>query len=92
MSDSPSNAGSALVGRIESLRRERGLTFEELATRADVDRPLLESLAGGAPDVGITVLVRLAGALGVDPSELLEGIDWVPDGRGGGEYRVADAE
>jgi transcriptional regulator with XRE-family HTH domain len=92
MSDSPRNAGSALVGRIESLRREQGLTFEELATRADVDRPLLESLAEGAPDVGISVLVRLAGALGVDPGELLEGIDWVPDGQGGGEYRVAGAE
>jgi transcriptional regulator with XRE-family HTH domain len=88
MSDRPRNAGSALVGRIEGLRRERGLTFEEFAARADVDRPLLESLAEGTPDVGISVLGRLAAALGIGPDELLEGIEWVPDGRGGGEYRV----
>jgi transcriptional regulator with XRE-family HTH domain len=92
MSDSRRNAGSALVGRIEVLRRERGLTVEELASRADVDPPLLESLAEGAPDVGISAFARLAAALGVEPSDLLEGIEWVPDGRGGGEYRVAGVE
>jgi transcriptional regulator with XRE-family HTH domain len=88
MSDSPRNAGAALVGRIERLRRERGLTVAELAARADLDRALLESFSDEVPDVGISVFGRLATALGVEPDELLEGIEWVPDGRGGGEYRV----
>jgi transcriptional regulator with XRE-family HTH domain len=86
MPDNPRNAGSVLVGRIESLRRERGLTVEELAARAEVGRRVLEALAEGA-DVGILEIVRLAGALDVEPDELLEGIEWVPDGRGGGGYR-----
>jgi transcriptional regulator with XRE-family HTH domain len=89
MSDSPRKAGAALVGRIEGMRRERGLTIEELAARAEVDRTVLDSLAEGTPDVGVSALIRVAAALDVDPGDLLEGIEWVPDGRGGGDYRVA---
>ncbi len=88
MSDSARKAGSALVGKIEDLRRERGLSVEELAARAEVDPSVLESLAEGSPDVGISVLGHLAAALDVEPSELLEGIEWAADGRGGGEYRI----
>jgi transcriptional regulator with XRE-family HTH domain len=88
MSDSRRNAGAALVGRIEALRHERGLTVAELAARAEVDRALLESLGDEVPDLGISVFARLAAALGVEPDDLLEGIEWIPDGRGGGEYRV----
>jgi transcriptional regulator with XRE-family HTH domain len=92
MSDSRRNAGTALVGRIEGFRRERGLTVEELAARAGVEPALLGSLAEGVPDVGISALGRLAAALDVEPGELLEGIEWVPDGRGGGRYRVSGSE
>ena len=90
MADRREAAGVAFIGRIERLRRERSLTVDELASRADIDRALLESLADGVPDVGISVFGRLAAALEVGPDELLEGIEWIPDGRGGGEYRVAD--
>lgn len=68
------------------------MTVEDLAARASVDRALLESFADGVPDVGVWVFGRLAAALDVDPEELFDGIEWIPDGRGGGEYRVEDPD
>jgi transcriptional regulator with XRE-family HTH domain len=89
MADRANAAGAALGGRIEKLRRDHDLTIEDLAARADIDCALLKTLLDEVPDVEVSVLGRLAEALGVDLSELLEGVEWVPDGRGGGEYRVA---
>jgi transcriptional regulator with XRE-family HTH domain len=89
MSDKARDAKSAVIERIERIRRELGLTVEDLADRSKVDRSTLDSLLRERSDVDVSVFGRLAEALGVDPGELLEGIEWVPDGHGGGEYRVS---
>jgi transcriptional regulator with XRE-family HTH domain len=90
MSDRPRTGGAVLSDRIEGLRRARGLTVAQLAERADLDPAGLESMLAEMPDLGVSSLGRLAAALGVSAGDLLEGIEWVPDGHGGGEYRVAD--
>ncbi|MBS1888474.1 MAG: helix-turn-helix transcriptional regulator [Actinobacteria bacterium] len=68
------------------------MTVEDLAERSDMAPADLASLLDGVPDVDISVFARLAAALGVDPGELLAGIEWVPDGHGDGEYRVSETE
>jgi hypothetical protein len=35
-------------------------------------------------------IYQLAGALGVSPGELYDGVAWIPEGEGGGEYRIDD--
>jgi transcriptional regulator with XRE-family HTH domain len=86
------NAAVVLVARVEALRRGKAWTIGDLAERAEISPELLECFLADTPDVGVSVILRLAGALGVEPEELLRGIEWVPDGRGGGEYRVGDPD
>lgn len=63
----------SIIGRqIRSLRQEMGLTQEQLAARAGVSVDLIKKLEQGArQDARITYLMRLAGALDVDMSELI---------------------
>jgi transcriptional regulator with XRE-family HTH domain len=70
MADETRNPASALATRIEELRRERGMTVENLVELAEVDRSTLRALAGGA-DIGIFSIVRIAGALEVELDELV---------------------
>ncbi len=74
----------AIGEKLEELRRDRGLTVEVLAERSDLSRVQVQAALKGERDLGIFALIRLAGAVGVSPAELLEGTDWIPgDGRGG---------
>lgn len=92
MPNETGNAGAVLVARVEALRRARAWTIDDLAERAEISLELLERFLADTPDVGVSVVLRLAGALGVEPDELLRGIEWIPDGRGGGGYRVGDPD
>jgi transcriptional regulator with XRE-family HTH domain len=75
------------VANLDRLIAERGLTAAELAARADIHRSHLTLILGGERMVQLDTLVKLAGALGVSPAELLAGVSWVSDGIGGGEFR-----
>jgi transcriptional regulator with XRE-family HTH domain len=88
MADKTKNAGEVLVARIEALRQKRDWSIEDLARRAEMSPDDLRGFLAETPDVGVSAILRLAGALAVEPGELLGGIEWTPDGSGGGEYRV----
>jgi transcriptional regulator with XRE-family HTH domain len=61
--------------RLKSLREMRGLSRSELARRAHVHRPtIIELEEGRQKDVGVSIAIRLAKALGVK-LELLVGED-----------------
>jgi transcriptional regulator with XRE-family HTH domain len=92
MVDETRNPGEVLVARIEALRLGRGWTIGELAEHAEMAPEYLERFLADTPDVGVSVILRLSGALEVEPEDLLGGIEWAPDGRGGGEYRILDSE
>jgi transcriptional regulator with XRE-family HTH domain len=65
----------------ENLRRVRkreDLSQERLARRASLHRTEIGLLEKGGRVCRIDTLIRLAGAMGVPPGELLEEIDWVP--------------
>src|ERR1044072_8768030 len=71
---------------LRRIRTRRDLTPLDFAGRADMPRPagsLLERGARGARggalrDPGMETLIKLAGALEVPLSELVEGIEWQP--------------
>jgi transcriptional regulator with XRE-family HTH domain len=61
------------------LRRTRNLPIDELAERALLEPVQIERILKGTEKIGLDTVVLLAGALGVEPRDLLEGIKWPPD-------------
>jgi transcriptional regulator with XRE-family HTH domain len=64
-----------------NMRRPRqavGLSQEELAFRAAIHRTQISLLENGHRMPRVLTLVCLAGALGVTPNDLLDGIAWNP--------------
>ena len=60
-----------LAVNLRKLRRARGLSQEELAHRAEIDRTYISSLERSVYAAGIDVVERLARALGVEVVDLL---------------------
>lgn len=52
-------------------RLSRDLSQEELALAADVDRTFVSQMERGIRQPTITTLMKLAGALGIQPSTLI---------------------
>jgi DNA-binding XRE family transcriptional regulator len=67
-----------LAANLRRLRQRAGLSQEELAFRAAVHRTQISLLEGGERMPRVFTLVCLAGALGVTPNDLLDGIVWEP--------------
>ena len=55
---------------IRNLRNSRGLSQEQLALAADVDRSYISEIELAKNSASLDVLERIAIALGVDPKEL----------------------
>jgi len=64
----------AVVGtNIRKQRADRGLSQEELAHRAGIDRSYLSEVENGHKSVGVMVLDDIAAALEVEITDLLKG-------------------
>ena len=60
----------ALGKAIRAARLERGISQEELAERAAIDRSYMSSLERGAQNPGIVSLLRVATALNMTAAQL----------------------
>lgn len=60
-----------LAFNLRKLRQAQGLSQEELAHRAEIDRTYVSALERSVYAAGIDVVDRLARVLGVDASDLL---------------------
>jgi transcriptional regulator with XRE-family HTH domain len=76
------------AANVDRLRGERGYTVDQLAERSRLGREELAAILRGETEAHVDSIYLLAGSLGVTPGELYEGVAWVPDGEGGGEYRI----
>jgi transcriptional regulator with XRE-family HTH domain len=61
----------ALAANLRRLRQARGLSQEELADRAELDRTYISSLERCVYGASIDVVDRLARVLGVEAAELI---------------------
>lgn len=58
--------------RVREVRQQRGVSQERLAVLAGVDRTYLSRCERGRQNISLVNIYRIARALGVRPSELLE--------------------
>jgi transcriptional regulator with XRE-family HTH domain len=79
-----------LASRIGQARETSGMSVEELARRALLKPERVKRILAGSETISFDQIILLAGALGVEPRSLFSGIEWVPDGEGGGEYRISE--
>jgi transcriptional regulator with XRE-family HTH domain len=71
-------------------RRLARLSQEELGARASLHRTEIGMLEHGTRLARVDTLMKLAGALSIPPSELLEGIDWIPGDSAEGCFSISD--
>lgn len=61
----------AFGARVRALRHEAGISQEDLAYAADLDRSYVGQVERGERNISLDNIYRLAKALGVPPSSLL---------------------
>lgn len=71
------------------VREQSDITQEELAFRASLHRTEIGLLERGGRIPRIDTLAKLAGALGVTPAALLDGIEWRPGEIRRGGFRAS---
>ncbi len=62
---------------LRRVRRREGLSQEQLARRASLHRTEVGLIERAGRTCRIDTLLQLAGAMGVPPGELLDGIEWL---------------
>jgi len=66
----------AVFGRnVSRLRSDAGLSQDKLAEKADLDRTYLSGIERGIRNPGVTVVIRIAHALGVSVDDLCKGVN-----------------
>jgi transcriptional regulator with XRE-family HTH domain len=83
MTPSPAEENRGLMAERFALnlarcKHESGMSLTEIADRAEIHRTHLGLLLRGKRLIRIDTVVKLAAALGVPPSALLEGVRWRP--------------
>jgi len=71
-------------------RRRAAMSQEELGALASLHRTEIGMLENGTRLARVDTLMKLAGALAVSPTELLEGIDWIPGNPTEGGFSISE--
>jgi transcriptional regulator with XRE-family HTH domain len=90
MPQKPEDARMRFAANVERLCRQHDYSMDQLVERSQIERDELDAILRGEAEADVDSIYRLAGALGVPPGELYDGVAWIPDGEGGGEYRIDD--
>jgi transcriptional regulator with XRE-family HTH domain len=80
------------AANLRRLRDGVGLSQEELAFRADIHRTQISLIEGGHRMPRLDTLIKLAGALGVTPNDVVAGIVWEPFEQLAGGFAVTPEE
>jgi transcriptional regulator with XRE-family HTH domain len=74
-------AKTLLGQRIGRRRKKIGLSQEDLAHLAHVNRSHLSDIETGKLAPGVWTVIRIAKVLGTTPAQLLRGLKWTPTDR-----------
>jgi transcriptional regulator with XRE-family HTH domain len=61
--------------RVRELRKQRGISQEELGFRANLDRTYVSGIERGVRNVGLKNIAALSSALGVSLTVLFQGVE-----------------
>ncbi len=70
-------------------RRRAGFSQEELGVRASLHRTEIGLLENGRRIARVDTVIQLAGAMSIDPAELLEGIHWNAGDVASGRFAIS---
>jgi transcriptional regulator with XRE-family HTH domain len=84
------NVASRFGENLVRCRKRANLSQEELGIRASLHSADISRLERGIGMPRVDTLLKLAGALSISPSELVEGIDWTPGTSG--SFSVVERE
>jgi DNA-binding XRE family transcriptional regulator len=87
---SPVDFRDRFAANLIRCRKEAGLSQEELARRAALNRTQISLLENSQRTPRIDTVVKVAGALGVDPAALLRGMRWTPSETRPGAFDLSD--
>jgi transcriptional regulator with XRE-family HTH domain len=73
---------------LAAARKEAGYTQEELSMRASIHRTQVGLLETGKRMPRLDTLLKVSGALGIPPAQLLEGMSWEPGATKPGKFKV----
>jgi len=76
---------------VHKARKRLGISQEELAVGASLHRTEIGLVERGERGVRLETAIKLAGALGVSLSELIDGIAWAPGYSERGHFNAAMA-
>lgn len=76
---------------LRDCRKRVGLSQEETAVRASLHRTAVGQIERAERVCRVDTLVKLAGALGVEPDNLLDGLAWEPGGTRIGRFSDSEA-
>ena len=65
----------ALASELKARRNAAGMTQEDLAGLADLDRPYITLLEAGKKQPTISVIWRIADGLGISAADLMAGVE-----------------
>ena len=92
MDDGSRQVRRRVADLVATAQRRRAVSAVELAELSGVALVEVERLMHAEADLRLDVIYRIAGVLEVKPSDLLQGIEWVPDGTGDGRFRLDEEE
>lgn len=78
MNDLSESVAKSFGAKLLQARKKAGLSQEELAYLGGVDRTAISPLELGRHTPRLDTVIKLAGALGISPCELIADIRWVP--------------
>jgi transcriptional regulator with XRE-family HTH domain len=79
--EEPERARRLLGQRISRRRNSIGLSQENLARLAEVNRSHMSDIETGKKFPGVWTLIRIAGVLGTTSGQLQRGLKWTPTDR-----------
>ncbi|HMJ07176.1 MAG TPA: helix-turn-helix transcriptional regulator [Chthoniobacterales bacterium] len=80
------------ANNLRRCRKRAGISQEEVAVRASLHRTAVGQLERAERVAQIDTLIKLAGALEVEPRELLAGLVWEPGGTRLGSFELPDQD
>jgi transcriptional regulator with XRE-family HTH domain len=86
------NVAEQIGANVRYCRKRAGLSQEELSFRSGLHRTAVSQIERSLRVSRADTIVRLAGALGVDPGDLLNGIVWEPGEMRPGRFELPDSD